>query len=96
MGLPSAQREGPSREGVRWEEMSERHADDARIALADLRVDRAALVAGGFAGDEIAAMRRHVKLAAELRGCRYFTQEGTKPERDDGRGCHDQLEDEPA
>jgi hypothetical protein len=55
--------------------MSELHADDARIALADFRVEQAALVAGGFTGEEIAAMRRHVKLAEELRGCRYFTQE---------------------
>jgi hypothetical protein len=55
--------------------MSERHAHDASIALADFRVEQAALVAGGFTRDEIAAMRWHVRLADELRACRYFTQE---------------------
>jgi len=55
--------------------MGEIHATDALIVPSDFAVAKHALRRGAVTEDERAAMRRHLKLADELRRCRYFTEE---------------------
>jgi len=55
--------------------MAELHATDALIVPPEFEVSPGAVRQGVVTEDELAAMRRHVKLTDELRRCRYFTEE---------------------
>jgi hypothetical protein len=50
-------------------------ARDMQVSLARLNLAPAAFGGELFTDEEIDAMRRHVRLAGELRGCRYFTEQ---------------------
>jgi hypothetical protein len=55
--------------------MADLHAHDALILPATYRLRVAAFSGTALSPDELSAMRRHVRLADDLRRCRYFAEE---------------------